>query len=271
MNVKALILLGIALVICDRSVHAQSRAEVSVPELSLTPRGIQISYHILNSLETEFFTIRIEVTTAGGEFIDANTLSGDIGTRIPGGRDKKIFWDMVADSIYLAEEIFVQVIASPELAVDLEQQSTINEIEQTNDKSFSRSSLILQSLVFPGLGLSRIHAGKPHWIKGVVGYGCIGTAIYLNREALKNYNAYLNPDNINDIDELFTKAEQQDQISEILAFVAAGIWVTDLIWTILGTSEGKLASSAAKLNRISIEPKIEPLSAIPMVGVRYRF
>ncbi len=33
------------------------------------------------------------------------------------------------------------------------------------------------------------------------------------------------------------QAKNQDNISEVLAFAAIGIWITDMVWTIIGTSD----------------------------------
>ena len=114
MRNACLIILISVITIPVYQLNAQSAVIVGKPELSLKDKGIQITYQLLNSSETDKFTIRVEVTDANGRFINANTLSGDVGENIPGGLNKDIFWDIEADSIYLNEEIYVQVYAVPE-------------------------------------------------------------------------------------------------------------------------------------------------------------
>jgi len=75
-----------------------------------------------------------------------------------GGNNKKITWDFAADNIYPETGIYVQVNA--EILTSAETAKIIRPV-----KSISRGGIILQSLVFPGWGLSRINRGKPHWLK----------------------------------------------------------------------------------------------------------
>jgi hypothetical protein len=276
----------ITLLVCmTQIIHAQLPTLVSTPKLSLQNNSVQVLYEILNSSVTEKFTIRIEITTANGELIPAHSLSGDIGSGVEGGPEKEIIWDFEADSVYLNEKIFVQIYASPELPATPKQQSPPEEqLEDVNtyqapadvgtqvsNEDFNRSAIILQSLAFPGLGLSRMNPGKPHWIRGALGYGCIVGSIVLNQQAIKNYDSYQDPENLDKIDDLFNKASQQDQISEVLGYAAVGIWVLDIIWTIVGTSD--LNKDQLSLNQygLSIGTTIEPLSFVPMIALKYRF
>ena len=146
-----IIILASTIQIC----RAQSNAEVSSPELTLVNNRVKIRYDILNSKSSEEFRIRLEITDSKGNLIPARTFSGDIGGQIPGGDGKIISWDFEADSIFLDEEIFVQVFALHEV------QAQVEENMPQDKKSFSRASLIIQSLAFPGLGLTRINPGQP--------------------------------------------------------------------------------------------------------------
>jgi len=290
---------------------AQSTVEVSRPDLSLKDNGISISYKLLNSSESEEFTIRIEITDSNGRIINAKSLSGDIGENIPGGLNKEIFWDIEADSIFLDEEIFVQVYAQPEappLVVEdspvteeappvaeedspvVEEDSPVVEENQITEessyksaekigespppstgKSFNRAGIIAQSALFPGLGLSRINPGKPHWIKGVAAYGCIAGSIVLNRMAVTSYNSYKEPTSLNDVDKDYNKAVTQDVVSEVLIYAAIGIWVTDMVWTILGTSDLKMNQASGNSKGFSIGTNVEPVSRVPLIALRYKF
>jgi len=114
MKVAALINVTLTLVCTLQLCRAQSLVSVSKPDLSLKDGSVQITYDILNSTDANEYTIRIEVSDAKGRSINANSLSGDIGEHVRGGNDKKIFWDIAADSIFLDEEIFVEVYALAE-------------------------------------------------------------------------------------------------------------------------------------------------------------
>lgn len=140
----------------------------------------------------------------------------------------------------------------------------------TKSKSYNRTGIIFQSLVLPGLGLSRV-TGKPHWLKGVAGYGCIATSIVLNRKAINTYNEIEDLVNFNEINEAYDKSLRQDNISEILSYAAIGIWITDFIWTLVRTTDLNKIAYNSESSGFSFSSNIDPLSNIPMVSVKYRF
>ena len=263
-------------------------------DLSWKDSRVQISYDLLNSVEADKFSIRVEVSDAKGRLFNARSLSGDIGENVKGGFNKKIIWDIVADSIFLDDEdIFVEIYAlftppsvveKPIMEEQLTEEKTVT-IEESPPgfadqpaseenpmvKEFNRTSIIVQSLVLPGLGLSRVNPGQPHWIKGVVGYGCIAGALYFNNKAMISYDAYKNVSRLEDVDDLFNKAEKQDLTSEVLGFVALGVWVTDLVWNILGTADLNLTNPSVSHKGISFGTTVEPISSIPLIALRYKF
>ncbi len=298
MKVTILFTVTMVLVCTSQLSQAQSSVEVSMSDLSWKDSRVQISYDLLNSIEADQFSIRVEVSDAKGQLFDARSLSGDIGEKVYGGLNKKIIWDIVADSIFLDdEEIFVEIYAlfkpPPEVAepvkaepvvepvveektVMIEEQSpgfedrTSSE-ETASMKDFNRTAIIVQSLALPGLGLSRVNPGQPHWIKGVVGYGCIAGALYFNDKAVTSYDAYKNSSRLEDVDDLYNKAVKQDAISEVLAFAAIGVWVTDLVWNILGTADLNLTSHPVSHKGVSFSTTVEPVSLVPLIALRYKF
>ncbi len=142
--------------------------------------------------------------------------------------------------------------------------------------SFNRTSLMLQSLAIPGLGLSRV-TGKPHWLRAVAGYGCIGGAIALNRAAMNTFNAIDDAGTSADAESAFKKSVRQDRASEALAITAIGIWVTDAVWTWFGLKgmEGSGLTwhnpGTGSIGKVSVGPIMEPLSYVPMVQLKVQF
>jgi hypothetical protein len=130
---------------------------------------------------------------------------------------------------------------------------------------------MLQSLVFPGLGLSRINPGQPHWIKGIAAYACVGGSIYLNRKAISNYEAYLDPENAENLDDFYNTSVKQDNASEILGFAAIGIWAADLIWTMVGTKSLDTLSHSMKQKGIYLDTGFDAVSNAPLLAFRYVF
>jgi hypothetical protein len=330
-------LLAVTILCCTLPVlHGQPGLDISKPQISLKDGKVLIEYDLLNTTRSDKFTVRIELTGQDGQVIPARSLEGDLGDGVPGGINKKILWDIEADSIFLNEEIFVEVFATPEtppitettqlpekpvetqpestepaepVAEEKPDESTVqtgrgtDETEQPGDpstretddpsviqtdegstaetreppaemaagKKFSRTGLILQSVVLPGLGLSRANPGKPHWLKGVAAYSCLGGSFYLNRKAYSTYESYQEQQNPDEMDNLFSQAQSQKTTSEILGYAAIGIWVADLVWTIAGTSGLNKDQMAGTQKGISLGTTMEPLSRTPLIALRYQF
>jgi len=289
---KALIfLLGFCCFITSQICYGQT-IQVSEPRLELRDNTIHITYDILNSDPSDEFTVDLRITDGDGNEIKANALSGDIGDLVEGGNNKHITWDLAVDRIEMNAKIYVKVyvkaIPPPApVVVPPAEEKTEQEIkeepagpnEETTEKviseepesrSFNRTGIILQSLAFPGLGLSRL-TGNPHWIRGVAGYGCIAGSVIMNRTAISTFDGISGLEDYDEKNELYQKSLSQDNISEVLAYAAIGIWVSDIIWTLLGTSDLNRKSLYSDAAGFSLKTTIEPMTSVPMVGFVYRF
>lgn len=238
--------------------NAQSPVEVSDPRLEIRDNTLQISYDILNGAPDDRYFVSIVIEDEDGNKINARAFEGDVGGEVTGGINKRVLWDLKKDNVFINTYVFVKINA------------TVVPADDAKATGFSRAGILLQSLAFPGLGLSRV-TGKPHWIRGVAGYGCIAGSVILNRQAVNTFETIENLDDTDDINNAFDKSVQQDQFSEILAFAAIGIWVTDMIWTFVGTSDLKKPSLHSETRGLSFSGSVDPISNIPQVGFIYRF
>ena len=143
-------------------------------------------------------------------------------------------------------------------------------MEEKPSKSFYRTGLILQSVALPGLGLTKV-TGKPHWIKGAVAYACVAGSVVMNRMAISTFEGMTDFKSETEVSEVFNKSVQQDNISEILAYAAIGIWITDFVWTLVGTSNLDSSSSSAYNRGFSLKSDMDPISHVPQLGIVYRF
>ncbi|MBN1387220.1 MAG: hypothetical protein JW965_02165 [Bacteroidales bacterium] len=255
---------SLAIVLTGSVCHAQTKAKISKPRLELEDNQINIRYDILNSLETDIFRIWIEITDSTGNYLPALSLSGDIGDDVKGGNDKMITWDYASDNIYPEAGIYVQINA--ELLTTVEATDII-----LQDKKISRAAVIGQSMVFPGWGLSRVNKGKPHWIKGLAGYGCIAASVVYNRKAVTSYEDYEDTSDFSERNEFYNNSVREDNLSELFAYAAAGIWIMDLIWTVAGSSKLNRGPNYGQAGRISVYPVYEPSMRAQMVTVTYTF
>ena len=269
-------LLTIICLLANPRCNAQKSITVSDPRLELKGSKLLINYDILNSNLKDKFFVGLEIKDIDGNLLNTRALSGDIGEGITGGNNKLIIWDLNADKIFMDSDILVDIYVRP-LSVD--EPSILNnsgETELSNSerntevKGFSRSSIMLQSLVLPGLGLSRV-TGKPHWIRGVAGYCCIGGSIYLNRKAIATYENFRSATEPQDAETLFSTSTTQDMVSEVLAYAAIGIWVSDIIWTLLGTSDLNKEGLNSQSRGFSIKTSLDCYTEAPLIGICYRF
>lgn len=252
---------------------------MSDPKMELRGNTILITYDILNSTPSEEFSVELRVNDTNGKMVNATALTGDIGDVVSGGYNKRIVWDLELDKIEMNASIYVKVyvkalpppepvVVAPEEAPEsVPEEPKVAATDELN-KQYSRTGLMVQSLAFPGLGLSR-YKGGVHWIKGVAGYACITGAVVMNRKAISTYEGISDLNDFDEKNELYQDALNQDKLSETLAYIAIGIWVTDLVWTLVGTSDMK--QSASNNKGLRIDPAVDPVSNAPMIAFTYKF
>ena len=273
----------------------QIHTVVSHPVLELNDQEVHIFYDIINSGPNDRFIISVLITDTRGQELVCNSLSGDVGDNVSGGVQKHIVWDLVEDSITLNGDIDVQILLEalpPAIPERLSQKQDQNDLMESDPlagedailknglpgaagslaapKQYTRTGLVFQSLVFPGWGLSRFQK-KPHWIKGLAAYGCVAGSVYMNRKAVETYGQIDSYQDYQEKDDLYQESLKQDNISEALAYTAAGIWVIDFIWTLAGTSELKTKHKNSSDSGLSLITDIDPITYAPMVGIHIGF
>jgi hypothetical protein len=226
---------------------------------------VMIYYDILNYQDGDVFNVWVEISDNQDRRVKAQALRGDIGRNIPGGSGKTIAWSPEEDGYQLVGGIYVQIFAE----LIKPEKKSVTPPAASAEKRVRTGAIVAQSLILPGLGLSR-ETGQPHWVRGVAGYGCLAGSLALNRMASSTYELYQAENNPATRDELFSKAQTQDMSSEILAFTAAGIWVTDIIWNLLACK--KMNQDSFSQDRgLQLIPAYNPVSRGPMLALYLRF
>jgi len=262
---KRFVPLCIALFLFILSIDCQGQPDpaFSKPVLILKDGYLIISYNILESKQTDLFHIRIEVTDSNGKFVEPQRITGDIGQNVSGGKSKVIQWNVDADRVPVDQGIFVQVIGER-----ISRQEAEPELSR---QRISRMSAVMRSAAFPGWGLSKLNPGTPHWIKGVASYSALASTFILYQRSYVNYQSYLDSSDETERSSLFNKSIRQENLSVMMAYTAAGIWVADLIWTFIGAKPETAPHSAMQLKGISVGTDYERTANIPMLSVRYTF
>lgn len=231
---------------------------------------VHITYELQCEDPLQGFLVSLVVEYMDGEHIPVHAVWGDVNRELRAGKNKRITWNPAADGIIIDADLRVSVQASP--VSRAEAQAPVGEDPPVQDEpvagqiegqgTYSRTGLMAQSALFPGWGLSR-HTGKPHWIKGGLAYGCLAGSLALNRAAISTYEQqYLLADSESEASKLLSQAQAQDNISEILAYSALVIWISDLAWTLVQTRD---------LKKVSFTASLDPVSLLPMLGVVVQF
>lgn len=261
------------------NLSGQTSISVTKPRLELADDNLVIQYDILNAKSSDFFVVWIEVTDAAGNKVKALSVTGDIGNDIKGGKNKRINWDFGNDSIYIDENIFVEVKAE-KIVVQEEQAQTKTTDETKNIKAdegsmgmkgISKGNMILSTVVVPGWGQTKTNKGKPYWLIGAAGYSCLAGSVILNlnsRSVYDDYKSEMDPDASNN---LFEKANQRKNFSKYLAFSAIGIWAADIIWVLATPAKASGSPSSYKERKLRVIPYFDAYSNSKMVSLTYKF
>jgi hypothetical protein len=273
---KYLILLFLLL---PDALYGQARITVTKPRLEVSDENLIIQYDILNAKSSDFFMVWIEVTDAAGNKIKALSITGDIGKEIKGGRNKRITWNLSNDSILIDEDISVEVKA--EKIIMQEEQAETETSEETKTikvdegnagmKEISKGNMVLSSVALPGWGQTKTNKGKPYWLIGAAGYGCLAGSVILNRSASSAYDDYKKSMDLDESNALFDKALQRNSVSKVLAYSAIGIWVADIIWVLATPTKSTESTVLQKSRSLRIIPGFDAGSNVALVSITYKF
>lgn len=248
---------------CCNWCFSQSDISISKPILEYKQDSVIIFYNILNANPDDIFKISLAVTDSSGNNINGTSFQGDIGENIVSGINKKIVWDLEKDNIKLNEGIYIQVLG--ELVTPPGKNET-----SIPTQRIKLSKTMFQSVVFPGWSLSKLKDNNLHWLKGVTAYGLLAASIYYNQKAISSYDDYLAASTIENTEKYYNNSETEDQLSEIFAYGAIGIWVIDLIWT-AGCSSKKNRMLEKRAKRFSVKPIYDSGLNASLVVITYSF
>jgi hypothetical protein len=188
-------------------------ALLTQPRLEPNGNHLNIFYDIITKHSTDQFYIWVEIMKkSNGEIIQAKSLSGDIGENVKAGTNKKIIWSAEQDSIYLNEDIVVEVKA------------------EKYTKSFNKSTVILKSVVLPGWGQASISGSKSWWLASITAYGTLTGGYIYHKKYLQSYESYkAEPDPLKRQD-LLKQTQNELSISTIMLYTSASVWAANILW-----------------------------------------
>ncbi len=247
-------------------VNSQDKSDARIvnTDFDLIGGQLVITYDIENYARNEIFYISAEIFYENGERIPAKSLSGDIKGNVRGGKNKTIIWDLQKDRIELEGAIYVEITASPELVAEETR-------EDKSEKSIGLAGPLVQSIVLPGLGNTRI-TGKPYWIAGIIGYGSVASSYWFNKRAASSYDNYLSERDDYDLRfDYYNDADTEKQISVACGIAAGVIWAADLTLLVINHKKYKKRFSAMSAPKTSFGIDYNPNLNGNMLTIRISF
>lgn len=222
---------------------------LTLPRVIFDGSQLLIFYDIITNNPDDQFYVWVEIKRTNGEGIEARNISGDVGNYVKPGNSKKIVWNPGKDSIYLDEEINVEVKAEKYV------------------KAFKKGSMIIRSMILPGWGQTKISKGKPWWLTGLVFYGTIaGGYLYYNNYH-KNFESYRIEDDEKKRSEFLKQAQQELNYSLVFAYSGAALWGINVVWVMATPNRYQV------LHHGNLSLKCSPATnfATPLITLRLEF
>jgi|WetSurMetagenome_2_1015567.scaffolds.fasta_scaffold201703_2 hypothetical protein len=245
---KLKLFLLILLLILASDIYSQT-TQIGTPKLEFDGVKLQISYDIVSDNQSDQFYVWVVIQKKDGPALKMKSLSGDVGD-IKAGKNKIITWVPANDSVYLNEEVTVEVKAEKYV------------------KSYNKGSAMLLSVLVPGLGQTKMCKGKPYWIMGVASYGALAGGLVTYSSYKKNYDNYLaeETDPAKRADYL-SQTEQQAKLSGAMFVTATAIWTANLFWAALAPNRYE----PLKFRPLTLTPSADPVNGSAFLTLRYNF
>ena len=232
------------------NVSGQSVAEINNIRFIAQNDTLIVTYDIDKAVRKELFDVSLIITTSSGKLIRPRAVSGDVGPNVPGGKEKKIYWDLNRDQIFLNEGIEVEIEAVA-LGIPV--------------KFVSRGKALLLSTFIPGFGITKLNRGGPFWLMAVATYGAAAGSVVFYYLADDNFKKYLSSTDIDERNTLHSKVETQNTVSDVLMYTAGAVWLGNMIWTLAHPNKTKQAKG------LSFGGSIDPVIGRPVFALRYKF
>lgn len=222
---------------------------ITSPRLEFDGNQLMIAYDIVDKNQADQFYVWVEMEKKNGESVKAKALSGDVGDKIKAGTNKKIAWIPAKDSVFLNEEVLVEIKA------------------EKYNKSFNKGTMMLMSAAVPGLGQTKISKGKPWWVTGIAAYGALAGGLIVHQKYLNTYDIYRVEEDPLTRKELFDKTQRQMNLSGALFVSGAALWAANIIWVAITPNRYQPLKSV----KLSLDNTTGPYKGTTLLTLRFNF
>lgn len=201
------------LVLISQGISGQSKVSVTDVDFRIENNRMVVEYNIINGASNERYNVALHFITETGRVIIPRSLTGDIGKKKEAGEGKTIVWDMDADRFEFSGNLKAVVSVTPVMY-------------RPPGPSFA-----LLSVAVPGLGGYFMDEKKVRPIVTTVGTaGLLTYGIVEKKKSNKYYNDYKESTDIQNLEELYDKANGAHHRYFIATRIAAVAWMADIVW-----------------------------------------
>jgi hypothetical protein len=202
-------------------------------ELDKVNRRINITYDLLAKGNNEDrYNIEVWLSLDSGQSFSQKLefVTGKVGKGISAGVNKEIQW------LYMKENPgFTGKNVAFKIRAKVDQQARKERL-----LALDGSNAFWRSVIFPGWGDYRVRAArKNYWAIGAASYALVGSGLYFRYSSNQNYDKYKTANSLNDADNYFDKAQQQQRTSNFLLAAGAAIWIGDIVGVIIKGAKNK--------------------------------
>lgn len=244
---KQKLFLPIFLLLVAFKIYSQS-PQIGIPKLDFDGSKLTITYDMINASQSDQYYVWVLIQKKNGEVLKLNSLTGDIGDT-KAGKNKVITWIPANDSVFINEEVTVEVQAEKYV------------------KSYNKGSAMLLSVLFPGSGQTKMSGGKPYWIMGVASYGALAGGLVTYSSYKKSYDSYLIEEDPQKRADFLSKAEKQANLTSAMLVTAATIWTVNLFWVAFTPNRYQ----SLKYGKLTLAPTANPLNGSTYLTLKYKF
>ena len=232
-----------------------AQTELLITNIEEEDQKLIVNYDIINYNKEDLFNVYVQIITNTGNIIKPKNVTGDTNKKLIGKKGYRIIWNLAADSIFINEDIEIQIDA--DVSVDV--------------SYFKYSSLMLSSTLLPGMGLSKIEKKKSYLLMSVLGYCGIGASVYFYTQGYQsqtNYEKELDPIKRNELKSL---TKQNIQNAKIAGISTAGIWLLNYVWFTSKWKKRKKETASVFNRNLNFYANYHPGLKKTMFTLSYRF
>jgi hypothetical protein len=228
------------LLIVIQPLQAQKITQIRA-ELDKIKRSVTLTYNLTaksKEQEKQVFDVQVYMSLDSGlTYSDALEYVSQDNKKVKPGINYQILWKYHFETPdFQSNKIVFKLVGKLNL-----------EEEQNRLLSLGTSSKVWQSVLLPGWGSSQVSGKKQKWWLGAGAYALVGGGVFMKISADNQYKEYQTVQSAELARQALEKAQSNQNISRILFATGAGIWIGDILYTLIRGSQNEKKQNEIRL------------------------